>query len=162
MISNCRSVVFGFAAAAFAFPLLVIGPSVGAGQERADKPPPRTMRVSVLDADEKPLAGVLIHAGVWTKDPFKANRDYKTDAEGRATVELPQSIDILRLWATKDGHVGLFAQWWPAMQPDGHLIPNEYAFGLARGTVIGGVVKNDAGEPIRGAKVQASCASGPM
>lgn len=126
-----------------------------AAQETAKKPAPRTMRVTVLDMDNQPLAGVSIHASVWTKEPFKANRDYTTDANGRATVELPQTIDILRLWATKAGHVGLFAQWWPDMQPDGHLVPEEYVFGLLRGTVIGGQVKNDAGQPIRGAKVQA-------
>src|SRR3954465_6430628 len=132
---------------------LFVGP--GSAQEQADKPNKRTMRVTVLDADENPMAGVHIHSGVWTKEPFKANRDYTTDAEGKATVELPQKIDILRLWATKDGFVGLFAQWWPGMQPDGHLIPEEYTFHLAKGTTIGGIVKNDAGEPIRGAKVQA-------
>jgi hypothetical protein len=119
------------------------------------------MRVTVLDMDNKPLAGVLIHAGVWTKEPFKANRDYTTDAEGRATVELPQTIDIIRLWATKAGHIGLFAQWWPEMQPDGYLIPEEYVFGLLRGTVIGGQVKNAAGQPIRGAKVQARLVMAP-
>src|SRR5437016_14636731 len=89
----------------------------GNAQEQPAKPALRTMRIQVLDPDDKALPGVLIHSGVWTKEPFKVNRDYTTDAEGKTIVELPNKIDILRLWATKDGYVGLFAQWWPGMQP---------------------------------------------
>jgi hypothetical protein len=132
----------------------IVGLAVSNAQDKAAAPATRTMRVQVSDLDGQPVAGVLIHAGIWTKEPFQANRDYTTDAEGKTTVDLPQQIDILRLWATKESHVGLFAQWWPGMQPDGHMIPEEYTFRLARGTTIGGVVKNDVGDPIRGVKVQ--------
>src|SRR6476469_6193771 len=107
------------AIAAFA---LIFG-ARGEAQEPPAKPTPRTMRITVLDSDEKPMADVNIHVGLWTKEPFKANRDFTTDDDGKTTLELPQKIEILRLWATKEGHVGLFAQWWPERQADGHLIP---------------------------------------
>jgi Carboxypeptidase regulatory-like domain len=154
-----RALLFGSSVALVA--AMSAGTALCQAQENADKPAKRTMRVQVLDLDGNPLKGVNIHASVWTKEPFKANRDYTTDAEGKTTVELPQKIDILRLWATKESHVGLFAQWWPEMQPDGHLIPDEYTFRLARGTTVGGVVKNEAGEPIRGSKVQVRLVTPP-
>src|SRR5262245_40342972 len=100
----------------------------GEAQEQAAKPAPLTMRITVLDPDDKPMPDVNIHVGLWTKEPFKANRDFKTAADGKTTIELPQKIDILRLWATKESYVGLFAQWWPEQQADGHLIPEEYKF----------------------------------
>src|SRR5262245_35943717 len=137
------------------------GATLCTAPEHAYNPAKRTMRVQVLDLDGRPLKDVGIHASVWTKEPFKANRDYATDAEGKTAVELPQKIDILRLWATKERYVGLFANWWPEMQPDGHLIPEEFTFHLARGTTVGGIVKNEAGEPIRGAKVQVQLVTPP-
>jgi len=123
-------------------------------QEPKDKPAPRTMQITVLDPDGKALPGVNVFASASDTKSVRKH-DYTTNAEGKAMVELPQTVDLLRLWATKSGYVGLFAQWWRDHQPDGHLIPEEYTFHLAKGTTIGGVVKNDAGEPIRGAKVQA-------
>jgi hypothetical protein len=129
-------------------------------QDEPAKPSPRTMRIAVLDPDGKGLPGVNIFASA--SDTKSVNHhDYTTNAEGNATVELPQKVDLLRLWATKDGYVGLFAQWWRDRQPDGHLIPEEYTFHLAKGTTIGGIVKNGAGELIRRAKVQAQLIHAP-
>ena len=45
-------------------------------------------------------------------------------------------------------------QWWPKEQDDGYLIPNEFTFHLQTGTVMGGVVKNDDGQPIKGVQVE--------
>jgi hypothetical protein len=117
-------------------------------------PARRTMKIQVLGPGDKPLAGAQIHVGVWTKEPFKANRDYVCDGNGKTTVELPGGIEILRLWARFDGHVPLFAQWWPSMEQNRRTISEEYTFRLSLGSVIGGIVKNEAGEPIEGAKVQ--------
>lgn len=113
----------------------------------------RMMRVRVQSKEGDPLEGVQIHASLWTKEKFDRNRDYKTNAEGEAVVELPKSFQILRLWATQKGRVGLFAQWWPERESRAREIPQEYLFELARGTVIGGVVTDDAGDPVAGARV---------
>ena len=113
----------------------------------------RILRVRVTSEDGAPLHGAQIHAAIWAKDPAKSNRDYQTNAEGEAFIELPPSIQILRLWATKKGRVGKFAQWWPAREKAAREIPEDYAFELERGTVIGGIVTNDAGEPLEGVKV---------
>jgi hypothetical protein len=53
------------------------------------------------------------------------------------------------MWAKNNGHVGLFTEW----DTEQVLIPKDFVFHLAKGTLIGGTVKNDDGEPIKGAKV---------
>ena len=115
----------------------------------------RKLRIQVLGPDGKPLAGANIFANVTTTEPKIINRDYVCSVDGQAEVELPDAkIQMLRLWARKSGYVAWYAHWWAEMQPDGHLIPAEYTFRLEKGTLIGGVVKNESGEPIAGVKVQ--------
>jgi hypothetical protein len=141
------------ASAACAADLPVDGDADGDTDEPDVKPADGSMQITVLGPDDKPLSGAKIHASVWTKEPFQANRDYVCDAQGRATVELPKSMDILRLWASKDGHVSLFANWWPKQEFKPRKFPREFTFRLENGTVIGGIVKNDDGDPIEGTKV---------
>ena len=114
----------------------------------------RTIQIRVVDPDGKPVQGAELHAAIWAKEPAKGNRDYVCDDQGQASVDLPKEIDILRIWARSDGHVPLFAQWWSKTQADGHLIPEQFTFRLTKGTVIGGFVKNQDGQPIEGAKVE--------
>lgn len=119
-----------------------------------DKPPPRTMRVEVLGPGDKPLKGAKIHSAIWAKDPLKGNRDYVCDGEGKTAVTLPKDVQILRLWASMDGHVALFANWGSGTDDDLPALPEEFTFRLDKGTHIGGIVKNEDGEPIAGAKVE--------
>jgi uncharacterized GH25 family protein len=119
-----------------------------------DKPPPRTMRVQVLGPGGKPLKGAKVHAAIWAKDPLKGNLDYICDAEGKVSVALPKEVQILRLWGSLDGHVALFANWGSGTDDVLPSLPEEYTFRLEKGTLIGGIVKNEDGEPIPGAKVE--------
>lgn len=118
----------------------------------AENVEPDNVRVTVVGPDKKPLAGAKIHASVWTKEPFEANRDFVCDENGQASVALPMTIQTLRLWARKDGHVSLFANW---SEPNlkRRPIPREFTFQLEKGTTIGGFVKNEDGNPIKGAAV---------
>lgn len=144
-------------------PLLLPGPIArtialcGSGGVRQDQagqiPAKRTMSVMVLGVDEKPLAGAKIHAAIWAKEPKKSNRDYVCDEDGIAFIDLPSEIKILRLWASKDGHAAMFANWWPEQEAKPREIPREFSFHLEKGTVIGGSVQNEDGEPIAGAVV---------
>jgi len=135
-----------------------------AGEHASDRPQPtgerpkakRTMQIRVVGPDGKPVQGTKIHTAIWAKEPAKTNRDYVCDAQGQATVDLPQEIEILRIWARADGYVPLFAHWWSKTQADGHLIPEEFTFEFSKGAVIGGFVKNQDGQPIEGAKVEVS------
>jgi hypothetical protein len=113
------------------------------------------MHVRVVDSSGRAMPGAKVHASLWTKEPVKANRDYLCDAQGEAKVELPKSVDILRLWARTEGHVPLFAHWESdELEGDASRLPDEFTFTLRKGTVIGGFVKNEDGQPIAGVKVQ--------
>jgi hypothetical protein len=114
----------------------------------------RILRVLVLGEDKQPLIGARLHVAVWAQDPPKGNRDYVTDERGQAAVSLPRHVDILRIWARREGYVPLFAHWWPAMDSDKTPIPDEFTFELLPGTVIGGFVRNEDGDPIEGVKVE--------
>ena len=64
-------------------PVSPIPPAMGAQAAR------RLICVRVVGPEGKPMAKVKIHAGVWTKEPFKANRDYVTDAAERQRWNCP-------------------------------------------------------------------------
>jgi beta-lactamase regulating signal transducer with metallopeptidase domain/uncharacterized GH25 family protein/thiol-disulfide isomerase/thioredoxin len=123
-------------------------------------PTAKTMRITVFDSEGKPLSEVDIHASFWTNEKdFKANRDYKTDAEGTVTVELPKTLDIFRLFVNKDGYVPLF-QGWESNWLVSNRLPQRHVFKMEKGITIGGTVKNEEGKPIAGAKVTVSCKGG--
>lgn len=124
--------------------LICVGASTG-----EDKPPPRTLRVQVLGPGDKPLKGADIHVSTWPIDPSRSNKDFVCDDEGRLELALPERLQTLRVWASFVGHVGLFANW-----EDISKTPGEFTFKLEKGTVIGGTVTNDDGEPIEGVKVE--------
>jgi len=113
----------------------------------------RIVSIVVVDDGDRPLPQAKIHVGLWSQDPARGNSDYVCDGKGQVSIELPQSYDLLRIWATKDGHVPMYAQWWPKFQADGHKLPAEYTFRLEKGTEVGGFIKNEDGDPIVGAKV---------
>ena len=85
---------------------------------------------------------------------FKTNRDYQTDDAGAAHVELPKTFYILRLWASKEPFVTLFASWEQGELASGKEFPVEYIFRMETGVAAGGRVVDEQGKPIAGAKVQ--------
>src|SRR5262249_9462050 len=85
---------------------------VAAPAEPASPVAARTVRVVVLDPQDKPLPSAKILASIWTEEKgFKHNRDYETDAAGAAQIELPKTFYILRLWASKKPFVTMCAGW---------------------------------------------------
>ena len=113
----------------------------------------RSMLVHVLGPDGQPMAGVKIHRSVWTRKRIpNANVKYVSDENGEARVDLPDGIDIFRLWARAKGYVPLFAHWEEEDVPERSL-PAEYTLRLQQGTVIGGIVRNSDGQPIKGVSV---------
>ena len=113
-----------------------------------------TMRILVIDSADQPIPGAKIHANVSSDPKVPPNRDYICDAHGEVDVELPSTLSLLRLWVSKEGYASLFAQWWPEKQDDGHLIPAAFTFRMPKGTVIGGIVKDEGGVPIAGVHVE--------
>jgi len=120
----------------------------------------RTIRIRVVGPDDKPMPGANVHSSIWTKEPFQHNHDYVCDGQGEAIVELPRTLDILRIWTSVEGYVPLFVHWEKDWQAQGHPIPQQFTVKLTKGTVIGGFVKNEDGQPIQSAKVEVSVHSG--
>ena len=123
----------------------------------APKPPARrSIVIHAVGPDGKPMAGVNVHRSVWTRKPIDArNLDRATDERGEVRFDIPESSYIYRLWASAPGYAPLFAHWEEEEHPEQSL-PEEFTFRLERGTVIGGVIRNPAGQPIRGATVEIS------
>ena len=114
------------------------------------------MRIRVVEAGGKPLPGAKVHSSVWTQEKnFKANHDYVCDADGQTDIELPKSVELVRIWARQEGFAPMWTQWWPEQQADGNQIPEEFTFRLQKGTTIGGIIQDADGKSIKGVKVEA-------
>jgi beta-lactamase regulating signal transducer with metallopeptidase domain/uncharacterized GH25 family protein len=125
----------------------------------AKKPAERTMHMHVVDPDGRPVPGAKVFANVSWKRKGNGriaitNTNLTTDDRGEAVLDLPKTHELIRIWVSRSGYPPLFAQWWPQYQTDGHILPKEFTFKLSKGTVIGGVVKDEAGRPIEGVKVE--------
>ena len=113
-----------------------------------------SIKVIVLDPQGNPVSGTKIHASIWTDEQgFKHNRDYETDTDGVARVELPKTFTILRLWASKRSFVELFANWEQG-EVSTNGVPAEYTFHLEAATTASGRVLDEQGKPVVGAKVE--------
>jgi beta-lactamase regulating signal transducer with metallopeptidase domain len=119
----------------------------------------RSITIRVVDADGKPLKGAQVFRNHVYKPkdsdrPKIENKNYLTDADGKAIVALSGTSVDLRLWARKTNFIPLHAMWAKQFQTDGDRIPAEFTFQLQLGTEIGGIVRNEQGEPIEGVKVE--------
>jgi beta-lactamase regulating signal transducer with metallopeptidase domain/thiol-disulfide isomerase/thioredoxin len=120
-----------------------------------------SMQINVVDVAGEPIPDAHLLVSVWTDEPFKPTRDYTCDSQGKATIELPKTLTILRLWAFKSGYSGLFVNMdAQQQQPKELVIPDTFAFRLPQGTIMGGIVKNENGQPIEGVRVMARYDSG--
>ena len=129
-----------------------------AKQAKEQRLPERTLRVHFVDVRGRPIAGVKVFvnpvpAAVAKKPREIINRDYVSDVDGLTVVELPKTLALLRIWAHQEGFVPTFAHWEQPWFTAGRAAPEEISIVLKKGTTIGGVVKNQEGLPIVGAKV---------
>lgn len=122
----------------------------------------RGMEIMVRDANGAPIEGVNLRLGIWDLPGQREKReqplpkDYRTDANGRATITIPRRLLILRLWPSKKGYVPQFKNFAKGTHDEGRRIPKRYEFVLAKATRIGGVVADGAGQPVAGVKVEVS------
>jgi beta-lactamase regulating signal transducer with metallopeptidase domain len=116
------------------------------------------MRALVLELDGRPVQGAEVFANVVHPGDGRwliTNHTYFTDAAGVAVVELPPKVGVTKIWASKKGNPGypdLFACWFPQFQTDAKEIPAAFTFQPPL-TVIGGLIKDENGKPIRGVTV---------
>lgn len=121
----------------------------------------RTMVVQVADDRGMPLEKARVHVSVWPfkdyKGPKIPNKDYMTDAKGNASIKVPRRLMILRLWASKAGHVARFVNFDYGGDLDNDpQVPETFRFRLEKGAEVGGTIKDEKGQPIAGVKVAVS------
>jgi protocatechuate 3,4-dioxygenase beta subunit len=108
-----------------------------------------TGTVTVVDADNHPLAGVQVHGYL-----FETNSDLlrTTDARGRVTIDGPTA----RNDATMLGRLTIYQ---PGFAVTGAVLhPGENTVLLARGHAVRGSVRDAGGAPVAGARVRLSSA----
>ena len=74
-----------------------------------------------------------------------------TDAQGSCKIELPVIVSSVTFFAAKDGFVPIADSWSESKLRQG--LPSTLVQELEPGFPIGGLVRNDKGEPVAGAKV---------
>ena len=104
------------------------------------------LEVKVVDPDGKPMADVPVEIDISNmKFPMP------TDGEGMVSINVPDGVENeLTLRVHQPGYVALLARW-----SKGNKIPEKFTFPLKKGSVIGGIVHDELGQPIAGVKVEA-------
>jgi uncharacterized GH25 family protein/thiol-disulfide isomerase/thioredoxin len=122
-----------------------------------------SMRIKVVDSAGQPVARAHIEVSIWTSQKdFKRKRNYTADAQGLTTIELPATLEIIRVWPSAKGYASMLAQLWPQSPIDAHPLPDEFTFTLHKGTTMGGIVHDDQGQPIKGVRVEVQYRSGGL
>jgi thiol-disulfide isomerase/thioredoxin/uncharacterized GH25 family protein len=107
-----------------------------------------SMRLQVIDAEtSQPIAGVKVRAWV------RAN---PTDPSGVCAIPLPKPGTenfSYRITLTKDGYVGQYISWSKSHGDQVEEMPTNFVAKLEKGLSIGGIVRNDKGEPVPGARI---------
>jgi protocatechuate 3,4-dioxygenase beta subunit len=149
--------------AATAFALLICGDFTPAGaqpaQTKQPTPPPAAAaqsRMTIRAVDEQtgaPLAGVELQFNGTIGDQ-PANRTLQTNVDGLAQFEYPTGAKIQRLtmYARKPRFVPQNYVWQGQVR-EIELQPR-IELSMAAGHPIGGVVRNEAGQPIPGVQLQ--------
>ena len=112
-------------------------------------PPEKTLRLRVVDgATGSPLAGV----DVKTRAASRTAKAW-TDDQGVCPLDVPDpSPDSFTAWARKDGFVPVLVEW-RGRGGERVPIPREHTLAMEKGTTIGGLVRDEAGNPVAGATV---------
>ena len=114
----------------------------------------RSILIHVVGPDGRPMAGVNIHRSVWTRKPSECgNLDRATDERGEVRFDVPETHLHLPPLGQCQGIRADVRALGGARDPEQSL-PEEFTFRLKRGTVIGGIVRDQDGKPIKGATVE--------
>jgi thiol-disulfide isomerase/thioredoxin/uncharacterized GH25 family protein len=113
------------------------------------------MQIRVIDAAGKSIPEAFIQTSIWTKEKnFRANRNYKCDSRGITAIVLPKTMSILRIWTSKRGYVEEFQNFQTNARVHELKIPDEFVVRLSKGASLRGIVKNEKGAPVQGARIE--------
>ncbi len=103
------------------------------------------LEVTVVGPDEKPMAGVAVDVKI---DGMEFAMP--TDDEGKISLNAPGGAKSrLQLSVKHEGFVGVLVSW-----QGGKSFPEEFSIPLAKGEPVGGVVRDEQGEPVEGVKIE--------
>lgn len=129
--------------------------SASAEQQASESP---KFTLSVVDKKTgKPIPNVEVKVSLSGKgiSDEQKKQELSTDTKGFCTIELPvPSPEYFKVNVKAAGYVPVYTSWYNrenAREPD--PIPQSFVFPLEQGTSIGGVVKNEEGNPVEGVKV---------
>jgi hypothetical protein len=107
----------------------------------------KTMIMHVQDSDGSPLAGASAKV-----DGPNFSTDVTTGADGLAMISLPPVLPkYLSAHVRKDGFVPKLITW--NLDQPSFSLPSDFTLKMEKAQSIGGVVRNDDGQPVEGAKV---------
>jgi RNA polymerase sigma factor (sigma-70 family) len=104
-------------------------------------------------ATDKPVTGGEIEFRGWEGGKF-IGKTYHSDTNGYARVYYPIAITDLEVTTRIDGLADTRLKWTPK---NGEIIPPDYTLRLVPAVPIGGIVVDETGQPIMGAKVGLGC-----
>jgi hypothetical protein len=108
----------------------------------------RDFEVTVMDDAGKPLKQAVVNVTTGELDfPLSV------DDEGFATLNLPTDAEFLQLKVNCPGHIPLEVSWY-------ENFPKDFEFKMSEGKPIGGIVRDERGQPIAGVKVEGMPVSG--
>ena len=124
--------------------------------EEVDPPPAGQIQVVVLTPEGLPLAGARVRAFFLQKkdgSPKYVNKSLATDTNGMIMVTFPETMPErldLSAWGDDVEYGGRKMVWDTTT---GDIIPASYTFKLGEGISIGGIVVDEADQPVVGAKL---------
>jgi hypothetical protein len=110
----------------------------------------RDFEVTVVDDAGKPLKQAVVN--VTTGD---LDFPLSVDDEGFATLNLPNNAEYLQLKVNCPGHIPLEVSWY-------ENFPKDFEFKMSEGKPIGGIVRDERGQPIADVKVEGLPVSGKV
>ncbi len=116
----------------------------------------RSLLLTILDEEDRPVAGakVTVRTTLVVGRRCKATR-HRSDKSGRLELDVPEKTPrIYSIYVESPGHVPYLGKWEQRGTPD--PIPEAYTIRLAAGRLIGGIVRNEKGEPVEGVQVRPS------
>lgn len=103
------------------------------------------LTVKVVDPAGKPMADVPVDIRI-----DGAEFPLPTDEEGIVEFNVPTANKTrLQLKVSHPGYATLAARW-----DSGKPIPDDFTIRMQKGSVIGGIIQNEQGEPIEGVKIR--------
>ncbi len=117
------------------------------------------LKIKVVDAtSQESITGAKVLARFLGEIEGPDRTELSTAADGCCNISIPQpQPEYVLVYVEADGYVPVRARWLNIDNPPQHeVIPQFQEFPVKKGISIGGIVKNEEGEPIDRAKVNLS------